>query len=248
VRVLVEQGQAEILSDEFPITNYPPHPAKTWLLRKEVKSLADGYTPTCLAISHPLKFSRWVEVLRKQKYFDVDEFCSAELANQNLLKAENWEISSLKSLFERPISKLKCLYDMDLEPESEVGGYITWWESHLRSCNQHLKALRLPIFSISMSQYCKSPLRPPRDKKFVCRSSQNFDIIWMERRGEGIKRRDMTAFKFGKRPRRYDTLIRVWPSATSSREPLARVLRFRNFIMVCVRRWEWCMAVLMRQS
>jgi hypothetical protein len=139
---------------------------------------------------------------------------------------------------------LKWLYD--LAPESEVGGYITWWENHLRSCNPDSKIPRHPTLSMSMSEYLYWLFLYRRDKELVCRYIKDLGIGWMERRGTGIKRRDITAFKSGKRLRRHDTLIRVWLSAASSREPLTRVLRFRNFMMVCVRRWEWCMAVLMR--
>ena len=73
-----------------------------------------------MALDHPRKFIQWVEVLCKQKDFDLDDFCSAELANENLLGAQKRDRSSPKRLFGRPISKLKCLYDFG--PESEVGG------------------------------------------------------------------------------------------------------------------------------
>jgi hypothetical protein len=105
---------------------------------------------TSLAMRHPLKFTRWAEVLRNQKHFDLDDFCSGEFAKTNLLRNHGWGESSLKKNFESPISRLKSLYD-GKGPQSDVGGYVTWWENHLASYNPYSKAPRR--YNVSLAQY-----------------------------------------------------------------------------------------------
>jgi hypothetical protein len=181
----------EFYNDYGDQENYP---LLEYLLRKGAAIhgiTSDGESPTSLAMDHPLKFHRWVQVLCNQKDFNVDDFCSKELANWNLLRSRGWEKKSLRKLFTTHISRLKCQYDQ-FAPESEVGGYITWWENRLRSCNRN-SSERHRLFDGSLSDYRKSRAYYLCPRKLVWGTGGGFDIV-------------------------------------------------------CVRRWEWCMAVLMRQT
>jgi hypothetical protein len=232
--------------------NWEVHPLLDYLLLNgaDIHGIgSDGTTPTSLAIQHPLKLRLWVQALLKTENFDMGVFCDVESANLNKIRNQKWTKEALVQLFTTPVPRLKALYNMQ-GPQTEIGGYITWWDAQLQRFNPHSDSIWRHHFTLSEYRKCLWSRNNPR--QFTWAVNGKFSILWKEIRGEGIKRQDITAFDFGVtdsiKARRYDTLIRIWPSMTNNGTPLTSIWRNRNLMIVCVRRWEWCMAILMRQS
>jgi hypothetical protein len=93
LRVLVEQGQPEILPRNFPLSvDYPPSPAKAWLLRREGKYLTDlpilQYAPFLYLF---ILFSRDVETVEALVLsgYEINESLRYQALSRNF---DGWSI------------------------------------------------------------------------------------------------------------------------------------------------------------
>ena len=215
---------------------------------------SDWVMLTLRMLQHPWLFKLWRHFLFDTEDFDLENFC-IQFAELITLHEAGFQKPDLVRLFQMPVPDAKILchlefwncYPWHYNSKGHLvrEGYEAWWHMQLASCNLEVMITDRQPWN---THYCSCAMT-----KLTYSLHSSGTLVVSNRWGPWPSQHERIVFRDQSKNKRrtneiqrYDFLVRIWPSKKNNRKPLFMWSRSKDYMIVCLRRWEWCAAILMR--